>query len=375
MPTDSASFDSTLPSRKFPVAAGISLRCGFSFPVQNAIVHAAVTLLSIVMPARNAAATLSQAVDSIRCQTHRDWELIAIDDHSTDETPAMLAAMAAAETRIRVIPSPRPGIAHALQCGCATARGEWIVRMDADDLMRPERLATQLAYARRHPGVDVVSCRVQYGGAQPGYAAHVEWLNSVVTPEAIALRRFVESPVAHPSVMFRRALLETHGGYRHGDFPEDYELWLRWLDAGVRFGKCPEALLVWNDPPQRLSRTDPRYSIKAFYQIKCAYLARWIVSSGCSVRVILLWGAGRITRRRFDSLAQHGICIQGFIDIDPKKIGEHRDGRSVIAPDQIPESPRPFIMIGVGNRGAAGLVADNLLAKGWMEGVDFLLCA
>jgi glycosyltransferase involved in cell wall biosynthesis len=332
-------------------------------------------MLSIVMPVRNAAATLPATVDSIRSQTHRNWELVAIDDHSTDETPVMLAAMAAAEPRIRVIRSPRPGIAHALQAGCAAARGEWIVRMDADDLMHPERLATQLAFARNHPGIGVVSCRVEYGGHQAGYAAHVDWLNSLDSPEIISLRRFVESPVAHPSVMFRRSLLEIHGGYRHGNFPEDYELWLRWIDAGVRFGKCPESLVVWNDPPHRLSRTDPRYSIDAFYRIKCQYLAQWIVSSARSDRPILLWGAGRITRRRFDSLALHGIHIQGFIDIDPKKMGAHRDGRLVISPDQIPDSPRPFIVIGVGNRGAAGKVADSLLTKGWQEGIDFLLCA
>ena len=332
-------------------------------------------MLSIVMPVRNAAVTLAVAVDSILAQTHRDWELIVIDDHSADDTPALLGVMADADPRIRVIPAPLPGIAHALQAGCATARGEWIVRMDADDLMHPERLATQLSFARNHPGLGVVSCRVQYGGSQPGYAAHVDWLNSVDSPETISLRRFVESPVAHPSVMFRRCLLESHGGYQAGDFPEDYELWLRWLDAGVRFGKCPESLLVWNDPPNRLSRTDPRYSIEAFYRTKCRYLARWIVSNNCSNRGLLLWGAGRVTRRRFDSLEFYGIGIQGFVDIDPKKIGAHRDGRVVISPDQISDSPRPFIVIGVGNRGASSRVADSLLARGWEEGRDFMLCA
>lgn len=339
------------------------------------MLRATLSLLSIVMPVRNAAATLPAAVESILSQSHRDWELIAIDDHSTDESPAVLASMADADPRIRVIPSPLPGIAHALQAGCAAARGEWIVRMDADDLMHPDRLGTQLAFAREHPDLGVVSCRIEYGGNQPGYAAHVDWLNSMLTPETIALRRFVESPVAHPSVMFRRALLSAHGGYRHGDFPEDYELWLRWLDAGVRFGKCPESLLVWNDPPHRLSRTDARYSIYAFYRTKCKHLAGWIVSSVCSGRKLLLWGAGRITRRRFDALAHHGVEVHGFIDIDPKKIGVHRDGRSVIPPEQIPVSPRPFIVIGVGNRGAAGQVADSLLARGWSEGQDFLLGA
>jgi hypothetical protein len=88
----------------------------------------------------------------------------------------------------------------------------------------------------------------------------------------MSLRCFVEASVAHPSVMFRRELLEKYGGYRDGPFPQDYELWLRWLEAGVRFGKVDAELLTWNDPPQRLWRTDTRYSVEAFYAIMCRHL-------------------------------------------------------------------------------------------------------
>jgi glycosyltransferase involved in cell wall biosynthesis len=338
--------------------------------------HSSRTLpVSIVMPVRNGAATLAAAMESVRAQTFRDWELIVVDDHSTDDTPRMLADLAGADPRIQVLPSRSQGIAHALETGCAAARGEWIARMDADDVMHPDRLERQLAHARSHPDLGLVSCMVRYGGNQTGYAAHVEWLNSLDSPEMIAIRRFVEAPVAHPSVMFRRSLLDTHGGYRYGDFPEDYELWLRWLAAGVRFGKAPEALLLWNDPPDRLSRTDPRYSVEAFYRIKCLHLLEWIASSVCSGRKVLLWGAGRVTRRRFDSLETNGFRFDGFIDIDPRKIGFHRDGRRVIFPHEIPESPRPFVLVGVGNRGAGALIHRELVGRGWREGVDFVMCA
>lgn len=327
------------------------------------------------MPVRNGAATLAAAVESIRAQTFPAWELIVIDDHSTDGTPRMLAEMAGADPRIRVLGNPSRGIAHALETGCAAAHGEWIARMDADDLMHPERLERQLEHARRHPDLGLVSCMVRYGGSQAGYAAHVDWLNSLDSPETIAMRRFVEAPVAHPSVMFRRRLLETHGGYRHGDFPEDYELWLRWLSAGIRFGKAPETLLVWNDPPDRLSRTDPRYSVEAFYRIKSQCLMEWVDLNVRSGRKVLLWGAGRVTRRRFDSLETNGFRIDGFIDIDPRKAGLHRDGRRVILSHEIPENPRPFVLVGVGNRGAGALIHAELVRRGWREGVDFLMCA
>ncbi len=327
------------------------------------------------MPVRNGASTIEATVESIRCQTLRDWELIVIDDHSTDQTPQMLSEMALSDLRIRVITDPSPGIAHALAAGCSAARGDWVARMDADDLMLPGRLERQLAHARKHPDLALVSCMVRYGGNQPGYAAHVDWLNSIDSPELISMRRFVESPVAHPSVMFRRSLLESHGGYRHGNFPEDYELWLRWLAAGVRFGKSPEILLLWNDPPRRLSRTDPRYSVDAFYRVKCTHLIEWIDSNVCSKRHLMLWGAGRVTRRRFDSLETNGLQFHSFIDIDPRKIGQHRNGRRVIPPDAIPENPRPFVLVGVGNRGASLKIHAELTRRGWSEGLDFLLCA
>ncbi|MEY4006785.1 MAG: hypothetical protein RLZZ221_2881 [Verrucomicrobiota bacterium] len=258
------------------------------------------------MPVRDGARTVARAVDGVRAQTFHDWELIAVDDGSRDGTAEILKAFARTDPRIRVLVRPREGIVAALNAGIAAARGELVARMDADDEMHPERLAEQVALLDSPASCDtgVVGCLVEHGGdaqAAAGYALHVAWLNSLVTPEEIALNRFVESPLAHPSVMFRRELVERHGGYRDGSFPEDYELWLRWLDAGVRMAKVPRVLLRWNDPPERASRTDPRYSPEAFFSTK----APWV------------WGAGRPTRKRADLLAAEGIPIAGYIDIDP----------------------------------------------------------
>ena len=331
--------------------------------------------VSILMPVRNGAETLERALQSIRSQTMDDWELVVVDDGSSDETPRILADHAAGDRRIRPVIQPPLGIARALQAGCDACRGGWIARMDADDWMHPERLASQLAFAHRNPELAVVSCLVRYGGAAAGYSAHVDWLNALVSPESIALRRFVESPVAHPSVMFRRDLIEKHGGYRDGDFPEDYELWLRWMDAGVRFGKVPRELLEWSDPPGRLSRTDPRYSVENFYQTKCFFLARWLCANLDARRKLWLWGAGRVTRRRFDALEKEGFRFEGFIDVDPRKKNEHRDGRRVVIADELQERGSAFIIVGVGNRGARERIEAHLLERGWIEGRDFLFAA
>jgi glycosyltransferase involved in cell wall biosynthesis len=334
--------------------------------------------ISIVMPVRNAARTLAHALASIRSQKFTDWELVAVDDGSQDGTAGMLAAAARRDRRVRILSQPALGIAEALRRGCAAARGEFIARMDADDVMMPERLGRQLEFAKRNPELGVVSCRVRYGGnaeSQAGYAAYVAWSNSLIEPAEIALRRFVEAPVAHPTVMFRRVLMGAYGGYAAGDFPEDYELWLRWMDAGVRFGKVDAELLVWNDAPVRLSRTDERYRVEAFYRVKCDYLARWLKREIGTSREIWLWGAGRVTRRRFRNLESAGIPLVGFIDIDAKKTGRQRDGRAVVAPGKLPLRTRAFILAGVSARGARERIAADLESRGWSEGRDYLLAA
>lgn len=333
---------------------------------------------SVLMPVHNAAATVVTAIESIRQQSLPHWELLAVNDHSTDQTPALLQNLARQDGRIRVLQSPARGIVAALNHGLEHARGAVIARMDADDVAHPNRLATQLAYLDQHPSIAFLGSRVHYGGdakANAGYAHYVDWLNRLVQPADIEQNRFVESPLAHPSVTFRREAIDCGGPYRDGDFPEDYELWLRWMDAGLRPGKCPETLLTWNDPPGRLSRTDPRYRTEAFYQTKARYLAQWLQNNVAPEREIWVWGAGRRTRSRLKALVEHGITFHAFLDIDPRKIGQQINGRPVYAPDQLPPPGRVFVLPLVAARGARDLIAQDLAQRHYRCAHDFILAA
>lgn len=334
-------------------------------------------LVSVVMPARNAAATVARAVASIQGQTFRDWELVALDDGSKDATRFILIEMAQLDPRIRVLRT-KAGIAGALNAGIAAAAGEFIARMDADDEMMPERLAKQVAFLQANPDVGVVGSRVEFGGdpaKAAGYALHVEWVNALLTSEEITLNRFVESPFAHPSVMFRRHLVYDHGYYRDGDFPEDYELWLRWMDVNVKMAKLPDTLLTWHDLPDRASRTDPRYSPEAFYKLKAFWLAEWLKREIEPPRTIWIWGAGRPTRQRAAHLAEHGVKISGYVDIDAKKTGKKVGGVPVVAPEDLPPREQNFVLGYVGTRGARDIIRARLLGTGRHEGRDFLMCA
>lgn len=342
--------------------------------------------VSVVLPVRNGAATLPRALASLTAQTLAEWEAIVVDDHSTDETPALLQAAAQRDPRVRVLSGASRGIVGALNAGLAAARARLIARLDADDEAAPSRLERQVAALVAAPAdVGVVSCRVEFGGdarAAEGYARYVEWTNTLLSEEEIALNRFVESPFAHPSVLFRRELVDRWGGYRDGDFPEDYELWLRWMDAGVRVRKLRDVLLTWHDSPQRASRRDRRYAPEAFFRLKAPWIARavqrlLVADAGGAPRALYVWGAGRPTRQRAKSLEAHGVTIHGYIDVDPRKATTALGGRGrpVLLPSELPAPAHAFVLGYVGSRGARELIRAALLARGYVEGRDFLMCA
>lgn len=337
-------------------------------------------MISVILPVYNAAARLPAALDSLFAQTLADFEIVAVNDGCDDggATRDILADAARRDARLRVVDAPHGGIARALNAGLNVARGEMIARMDADDTCHPRRLERQAAYLAQHPEVGLVSCRVAFGGdaaGARGYLAHVQWANDVLTPEAIRLGAFRESPLPHPSVMFRAGLVERLGGYAEGDFPEDYELWLRWLEAGVVMAKLPETLLTWHDSPGRLSRTDPRYDPAAFHRTKAGYLARYLSRINPHHPDVIVAGAGRITRGRASHLLEHGVRITAWLDIDPRKVNKIVAGRPVLPLENVPPPDTCFVVPYVASRGATEYLSAFLEARGFVLGRSYLPAA
>ncbi len=248
---------------------------------------------SVILPAYNAAEFIEPALDSLLRQTEPDSELIVVDDGSSDRTSAIVSGIS---QRVNLIRGEHRGLVAALNAGIAASTCDYIARMDADDLAHPDRLRRQADYLDGRPGVGLVASQAEYLGDRNqnrALALWVDWTNSLLAAEEISLNRFVESPLVHPTVMFRRELIERFGGYREGPFPEDYELWLRWLEAGVKMAKLPDKLLSWREREDRLTRTDPRYSPEAFYACKAPYLARWLERHNPHHPRVIVWGAGR----------------------------------------------------------------------------------
>jgi glycosyltransferase involved in cell wall biosynthesis len=330
-------------------------------------------MTSVLLPFHNAAETLGAAVASITAQSHTLWELLLIDNASTDESPSVAHRWAECDPRIRVLHEPRIGIAHALNAGLLHAQGNYIARMDADDTSHPERIAKQVAYLDAHPEIGVLGTATHFVSNVPehrGMQTFVHWQNTLLTPHDHYVKRFVDAPVAHPTVMFRRELVEQRGGYDTGPLPEDHELWLRWMDAGVRFAKLPEELLTWNDHAARLSRTHANYSVDAFFHTKVKWLAKWMQRT-LNGRPVIVAGTSSLCRERAELLEAEGIALHAFTDVKARTVRGHE----FIPHMELPPAGEAFIVSFISQRGTGDRIAEFFTGRGLVEGVDFVLAA
>ncbi len=331
--------------------------------------------VSVLLPVRDALPHLPVCLDSLAAQTLADHEVVAVDDGSRDGSAELLLSRAARDPRLRVRRTPPRGLVPALALALAEARAPLVARMDADDVARPERLALQAARLDSDGGVDVLGCRVEATaapGERPGagMVRYVEWSNSLLDHQAIARERFVEAPLVHPSVAMRTATLRRLGGWRDVSGPEDYELWLRALSAGLRFAKLEEVLLEWRDTPQRLTRRDPRYRPSRFLEVKLEALAALLQG-----RAVVVWGAGPIGKAWARALASRGHRLRALVEVDPRKIGRTIHGAPVVPVDEVPALAAAVHLGAVGQPGARERLRAAAAAAALVDGETFFAVA
>jgi len=330
--------------------------------------------ISILMPVRNEERFLPAALRSLTAQTLKDWELVAVDDGSTDDTSRILAQAACSDPRIRVLRSPGLGLVPALNAGLAACRAPLIARMDADDVAHPARLAEQASYLSSHEGVGLVACSFRHFPRQQvgmGMAGYEHWQNQLLSHEAISADLFVESPFVHPSTMFRREAVESAGGYRDMGWAEDYDLWLRLAAAGTRFARLPRTLFFWRERPERATRTSAAYSREAFRLCKLHHLLNGFLKGESEV---ILAGAGLEGRAWYRMLHDAGVRVSCWVDVDPRKIGRELHGAPVLATDQVSCTGVKMLMT-VGARGARSVVRQTASKAGFVEGVSAICVA
>lgn len=342
--------------------------------------------VSVLMPVRDAERWLAEAVESVLAQSEPSFELLAVDDGSEDASVAMLAGYARRDRRVHVLStrSGGRGIVEALNLALEVASAPYVARMDADDRMHPCRLAMQVAALDDDPELFGVSCRARAFPAEnlrDGMRAYLQWQNGLIAPEQLARDRFIESPLLHPSVTMRTAPLREHlGGWCDAGWPEDWDLFLRAFEGGLRLGRLAELLLEWRLHDTQATRTEARYSPAALLAARAHFLARFLRREVGASRALWILGAGPVGKSLIKALAGEGIEAAGLADVDPRKIGGVVRGGArswpVIEHSGLRvKDPRPFAISAVSGAAARGRVRAELARWQWSEGADFVVAA
>jgi glycosyltransferase involved in cell wall biosynthesis len=196
--------------------------------------------ISVLMPFWNAENFLDASIASILNQTFRDFELILINDCSTDNSDAVVAKYLTDERIVYVQNTERKKLSRNYNHGLSIAKSDIVARMDGDDIAEPTRFEKQYAFLINNPDIVAVGSFVKIideNGAVTGTR------EKLVDPEKIKREFIIQSSLVHPSVMYRKGIILKIGGYRHLEKGEDIDLWYRLVYSGYKVSNIPEYLL------------------------------------------------------------------------------------------------------------------------------------
>lgn len=327
--------------------------------------------VSVIFPVGPGVDNAGKALGDLLEQTWTDLEILAVLNGCSSKVREEF--LGNRDERLRTIDlGDEPQLMRALNVAVDQASGKWLARMDSDDRCDPTRIEKKVTLLKS--GTDeVVSCGIQLVGALgAGMQRYVDWVNGLVSAEDVARERFVESPVVQPTVIMSKELLLSVGGYLENGFAEDYDLWLRLLEKGVRFGKVPEQLYQWHDRNDRLTRSDPRFGRKKMLALKADALARLedVVEKGVAIS-----GAGPIGKVLGRELIARGVKVWGFFEVNPKRVGSVCQGSPIAGQSDFGVKWRDAIQLSaVGVVGGRAEVRDLAMRKGFREGIDFWCC-
>jgi glycosyltransferase involved in cell wall biosynthesis len=330
--------------------------------------------VSILLPVFNAERTLAACLRSIRRQSESAWDCVLLDDGSEDRSLALALSQAGDDSRFRVERLTHRGLVPTLNAGLELCRGEFVARMDADDIMHRHRLREQLALLRADNRLAAAGCHVRMfprGRLGKGTLDYERWLNSIDSPRRLLEEAFVECPVCHPTLIVRRALIRKLG-YRDQGWPEDYDLLLRLLAAGERIGMLARRRLLWRQQPGRLSRSSPVYGRERFAECKAAFLSSSFLADA---RRYVLWGYGQTGRSLRAALSKHGKRPSEIVELHPGRLGNLIHGARVISPAELGDLPHRPILVSVAGEGPRRQIRQWLESEGFVELRDYVCVA
>lgn len=328
-------------------------------------------MISILMPLYNSQAHLSACLDSILAQTETDWELLVVDDYSTDDSPAILQRYAGQDSRIRALANTgAKGILPALRQALEHSQGQYISRMDTDDLMPAQKLRLLRELLQAHGPGWVATGKVRYFSDEDlgeGYRRYEVWLNQLMDNGRHYEEIYRECVLPSPAWIARREDLEKCGAFQPDTYPEDYDLCFRFYQHGMSIAACPETVHFWRDHPQRSSRTSLVYSDHTFMALKLHY---FLEVDRQPERPLVLWGAGRKGKDAARRLQEAGIPFHWVCDT-PSKIGKEIYATRLQSFESIPLLPNAQVLVLVASPAAQSEIRGLLASWGLQPGADY----
>lgn len=322
------------------------------------------------MPFKNTAAFLTECLESVIQQEYQNWELLAVDDHSSDNSFVLVDSYAIRDHRIRLLRNTGVGIIEALREAYSNSRGILITRMDSDDIMPRNKLRAMTGNLIRHGPGHLALGKVKYfsdSGISEGYARYEKWLNRLTATGSNFREIFKECPVPSPCWMVFRIDLDRAGAFYQDRYPEDYDLCFRFYEARL---KCLASRLIlhyWRDYDSRTSRNYPQYSQNYFIEIKLYYFLKLERKPG---RTLAIWGAGF----KGKTIAKALIELQHeFIWVcdNPKKIGKQIYGTPLLHYSELTAFLSVQSIITVANAKAQKDIRSYLNARGQQTMTDY----
>ena len=327
-------------------------------------------LVSILIPFRNTGDYFTECLQSVMEQAYTNWEVIAVDDHSTDGSWGVAELFATADHRFRLLKNKGNGIIPALREAYAHSLGQMITRMDSDDIMPPEKLKHMCASLIQHGSGHLATGKVSYfsiRGISDGYARYEAWLNTLTEAGRNFSEIYKECPVPSPCWMVYRSDLDACGAFSSDRYPEDYDLCFRFYAQNLRIIPCDTILHYWRDYDMRTSRNSEHYAQNYFLDIKLHYFLKLDRDRR---RPLVVWGAGGKGKAIASSLAKSDIHFRWLCD-NPNKTGKSVYGIRLEHYSVLNEIEDAQSIITVANAGAQDAIREFLQIRGQLPMRDY----
>lgn len=327
-------------------------------------------LVSILIPFKDTARFLPECLDSILNQEYTQWEVLAINDHSTDDSWEVVNTFVEKDSRISVFKNEGKGIIDALRTAYAESQGIFITRMDSDDVMSPNKLQVLVQSLLKKGKGHLAVGQVRYfsdRGISNGYERYEQWLNGLTLNGSNYSEIYKECVVPSPCWMAYREDLDACGAFDPNRYPEDYDLTFRFYEKELSCIPCNQVLHYWRDYDTRTSRTSEHYAQNYFLEIKLHYFLKLEYNTK---RPLTIWGAGNKGKEIAKGLLKRNIAFFWLCD-NPKKIGKSIYGMEMLHYTALQGLKNPQSIVTVANEKAQKMIRDYFLELGQKSGKDY----